>query len=55
MHGRAVIHATGITGEHALTVTLSRAHTEFNNRTPLRFRNEAGSHCEGPAARINCD
>jgi hypothetical protein len=25
MHGRAVIRAPGITGEHALTVSLSRA------------------------------
>lgn len=60
MVGRAVIRAAGITGEHALTVTLS-AHTESTQNliTGHHFGlvDETGSRSlrESPAARINCD
>lgn len=65
MHGQTVIlvlaRASGITGEHALTVTLSRErahrkHAEFNNDATLR-PNEAASRlsCARELSRINFD
>lgn len=54
MRGRAVIHAAGITGKHALTVTLSRARARMESTRNLISANlhhfginEAGSRSEG--------
>lgn len=64
MRGRAVIHAAGITGKHALTVTLSparaRAHMESTRNLISanlhHFGNEGWlSLWESPTARINYD